>query len=80
MCSMIGVDPLASTRDVGANGVLGEGMEQFYWELAVRVVEVCRKFREENGGVMEVGEVREVIEGRQKRVDGGLVGGGGISE
>lgn len=79
MCSMIGVDPLASTRDAGGEGG-ALGMEQFYWELAVRVVEVCRRFREENGGVMEVGGVRAVIEGRQKRVDGGLVGGGGISE
>lgn len=81
MCNAIGVDPLAGSnvkRAAGAGGgksvwakMLGSSVNDFYFELAVRVVEVCRETRSENGGMIAVSEVRKRIEkGR------GLVGGG----
>ena len=78
MCNAIGVDPLAGSnvkasttgKSVWAR-MLGSSVNDFYFELAVRVVEVCRATRSENGGMIAVEEVRRYIEkGR------GLVGGG----
>lgn len=46
-------------------------MNDFYFELAVRVVEVCRDTRAENGGLMAVEEI-------VKRVQKGRGIGGGI--
>ena len=51
--------------------MLGGSVNDFYFELAVRVVEVCRATRAENGGMMEVEEVR-------KRVQKGRGIGGGM--
>jgi ESCRT-II complex subunit VPS22 len=77
MCAVIGVDPLASSA--GAGGKEGEGslwsqllggsVNDFYFELAVRVVEVCGETREENGGLIGVKEVRERI--MRTRMEGG---------
>ncbi|TKA28388.1 hypothetical protein B0A50_03855 [Salinomyces thailandicus] len=85
MCNAIGVDPLAGSNvkqsgGAGAGGkagsvwakMLGSSVNDFYFELAVRVVEVCRETRSENGGMIAVNEVQKRIgKGRQ-----GLVGGG----
>ena len=82
MCNTIGVDPLASSNHKGARGGKGEGgsfwaqmlggsVNDFYFELAVRVVEVCRETRDENGGMIAVAEV-------QKRVEKGKGIGGGM--
>jgi ESCRT-II complex subunit VPS22 len=80
MCNAIGVDPLAGSNVKGAAGtggksvwakMLGSSVNDFYFELAVRVVEVCRETRSENGGMIALSEVKNRIEkGR------GLVGGG----
>lgn len=69
MCSAIGVDPLASSNNAGGkNGggsfwaqMLGTSVNDFYFELAVRVVEVCGATREENGGLIGVKEVKDRI-------------------
>ncbi|KLU89149.1 ELL complex subunit Eap30 [Magnaporthiopsis poae ATCC 64411] len=71
MCSAIGVDPLASSSAGGkasAGGgasiwaqLLGTSVNDFYFGLAVRVVEVCGETRGENGGLLEVKKVREMI-------------------
>ncbi|KAI6893390.1 hypothetical protein D0869_08155 [Hortaea werneckii] len=86
MCNAIGVDPLAGSnvKQGGGNGsaggkassvwakMLGSSVNDFYFELAVRVVEVCRETRSENGGMIAVSEVQKrIAKGRQ-----GLVGGG----
>jgi len=82
MCNAIGVDPLASSNHKGAKGgkneggsfwaqMLGGSVNDFYFELAVRVVEVCRETRSENGGMISVTEV-------QKRVEKGRGIGGGM--
>ncbi|KAK5677217.1 ESCRT II complex subunit Dot2 [Elasticomyces elasticus] len=83
MCNAIGVDPLAGSNVKGAGSgvntkgsvwakMLGSSVNDFYFELAVRVVEVCRETRSENGGMIAVSEVQKrVTKGRA-----GLVGGG----
>lgn len=82
MCHAIGVDPLAGSniRGVAAAGrkstsvwakMLGSSVNDFYFELAVRVVELCKETRAENGGMLALSEVRKRIEeGR------GIIGGG----
>jgi ESCRT-II complex subunit VPS22 len=83
MCNAIGVDPLAGSNVKGAASgaggkgsvwakMLGSSVNDFYFELAVRVVEVCRDTRNENGGMVALPEVQKrVTKGRT-----GLVGGG----
>ncbi|KAI0014053.1 ESCRT-2 complex [Xylariaceae sp. FL0662B] len=75
MCAAIGVDPLASSSSSGAGGsgssvwaqLLGRSVNDFYFELAVRVVEVCGATRGENGGLIGVRELRErVMRGRME--------------
>lgn len=76
MCAAIGVDPLASSNPggrgpgSGAGGsiwaqLLGRSVNDFYFELAVQVVEVCGETREENGGLIEVKKARERIMSRR---------------
>ncbi|KAF2432746.1 ESCRT-2 complex [Tothia fuscella] len=79
MCNAIGVDPLASShtsKDSKSGGsfwsqMLGGSVNDFYFELAVRVVEVCRNYRGENGGLMGIEDVKRVV-----RKGRGVVGGG----
>lgn len=82
MCAAIGVDPLASSnvhksggKEGGAGSwwaqMLGGSVNDFYFELAVRVVEVCRDTRSENGGMVSVAEVRERVQ-RGKVIGGGM--------
>ena len=65
MCNAIGVDPLASSSGKQEGNfwaqMLGGSVNDFYFELAVRVVEVCRATREVNGGLIGVRECRERI-------------------
>lgn len=81
MCAAIGVDPLAASSNGGKDGsgsggigslwsqMLGTSVNDFYFELAVKVVEVCGMTREENGGLIGVKEVRERI--MRSRMEGG---------
>ncbi|KAI1426673.1 EAP30/Vps36 family-domain-containing protein [Xylaria sp. FL1777] len=78
MCAAIGVDPLASSSSSsssssGSGGgsiwaqLLGRSVNDFYFELAVRVVEVCGATRGENGGLIGVRELRDrVMKGRME--------------
>ncbi|KAL2020379.1 hypothetical protein VTK56DRAFT_8508 [Thermocarpiscus australiensis] len=81
MCAAIGVDPLASSSSssssVGgghkAGGgsiwaqLLGRSVNDFYFGLAVKVVEVCSETRGENGGLIELRKVRErIMRGRME--------------
>ncbi|KAI9850804.1 MAG: hypothetical protein M1838_005059 [Thelocarpon superellum] len=79
MCHTIGVDPLASSSGKKEGNfwaqMLGGSVNDFYFELAVRVVEVCRSTRAVNGGLLSVGECRDrVAAGR------GIGGGVEVSE
>jgi ESCRT-II complex subunit VPS22 len=77
MCTAIGIDPLASSSGAGGKDgggsfwaqMLGRSVNDFYFELAVRVVEVCGATREENGGLIGVKEVRDRI--MSTRMEGG---------
>ncbi|KAH0499557.1 hypothetical protein TgHK011_006741 [Trichoderma gracile] len=85
MCSAIGVDPLASSnpgssasssssKGGGGNSVwaqlLGRTVNDFYFELAVRIVEVCGATRAENGGLIALADLRErVSRGRMEGAD-----------
>ncbi|EFA85025.1 EAP30 family protein [Heterostelium album PN500] len=51
MCSTIGVDPLASNKGFWCQ-VLGVG--DFYYQLAVQIIEICLKYRSTNGGLIEL--------------------------
>lgn len=74
MCAAIGVDPLASSagaRGGGAAGsiwaqLLGKTVNDFYFELAVRVVEVCGATRGENGGLIGLREVTDRLSQQQR--------------
>eukprot|EP01102_Stenamoeba_stenopodia_P022861 TRINITY_DN9680_c0_g1_i2.p1 TRINITY_DN9680_c0_g1~~TRINITY_DN9680_c0_g1_i2.p1 ORF type:complete len:255 (+),score=64.39 TRINITY_DN9680_c0_g1_i2:31-765(+) len=59
MCASIGVDPLASNKGFWAE-LLGVG--DFYYELAVQIVEVCLRTRERNGGLIEMNEMKRLLE------------------
>ena len=65
MCNAIGVDPLASSSGKKEGNfwaqMLGGSVNDFYFELAVRVVEVCRATKAVNGGMLPVSECRERI-------------------
>ena len=56
MCASIGVDPLASSKGFWSE-MLGFG--DFYYELAVQIVEVCMAASHRTGGLMEVHELRK---------------------
>ena len=81
MCNAIGVDPLAGSNMKGKSGksagkswwaqMLGGDVNDFYFELAVRVVEVCRNSRGENGGLMSVEECKERVS-RGRGIGGGI--------
>lgn len=82
MCNAIGVDPLAGSnvkgKGAGKGGigslwakVLGGDVNDFYFELAVRVVEVCRRSRGENGGLLGVEECKEQVK-KGRGIGGGI--------
>lgn len=81
MCNAIGVDPLAGSNVKGKSAkggkgswwaqMLGGDVNDFYFELAVRVVEVCRASRGENGGLMGLEECRERV-GRGRGIGGSI--------
>jgi ESCRT-II complex subunit VPS22 len=73
MCTAIGVDPLASSSNKKGSfwaEMLGTSVNDFYFELAVRVVEVCRRTREENGGLIAVAEVKDRIMRQDEKIGG----------
>ncbi|CAJ0567036.1 unnamed protein product, partial [Mesorhabditis spiculigera] len=55
MCATVGVDPLASGKGFWAEKL---GVGDFYYELAVQIVEVCLSTNHLNGGIMTVEEIR----------------------
>ncbi|KAF3941295.1 hypothetical protein ABW19_dt0201459 [Dactylella cylindrospora] len=74
MCSTIGVDPLAASSNRKGNvwaEMLGGSVNDFYFELAVKVVEVCRETRAKNGGLIAVREVRDIISKKDRDAGGG---------
>mmetsp|Transcript_782 Transcript_782/g.1406 ORF Transcript_782/g.1406 Transcript_782/m.1406 type:complete len:258 (+) Transcript_782:89-862(+) len=58
MCAPLGVDPLSAEKGFWGN-VLGIG--EFYYELSVKVAEVCLASRSRNGGIIRVSEVKDIL-------------------
>jgi len=58
MCASIGVDPLSSGKGFWSN-VLEIG--DFYYELAVQIVEVCMAHADKTGGLMELGDLKHKL-------------------
>lgn len=54
MCVTAGVDPLASSKGFWAD-ILNVG--EFYFELAVKIVQICVSTRSSNGGLMSLNEL-----------------------
>lgn len=65
MCGPLGVDPLVSQKGFWAK-TLGLGIGDFYYELAVKVAELCFATRSRNGGIMAVNEVVGTLNKRKK--------------
>ena len=53
LCRSVGIDPLTSTKDWTT--IFGVG--DFYYQLAVQVVDVCISTRNQNGGIIELSEL-----------------------
>jgi len=58
MCAPLGVDPLSAEKGFWGN-MLGIG--EFYYELSVKVAEVCLASRSRNGGIIRVSEVKDIL-------------------
>jgi len=77
MCNAIGVDPLAGSNVKGKKTnsmwakVLGHDVNDFYFSVAVRVVELCQATRGENGGMLGVKECCESV-AKGRAIGGGL--------
>lgn len=54
MCVSVGVDPLASNKGFWAD-LLGVG--DFYFELAIKVIQICLQTRSANGGIITLKEL-----------------------
>ncbi|VEU36381.1 unnamed protein product [Pseudo-nitzschia multistriata] len=66
MCAPLGVDPLVSQKGFWAK-TLGVGIGDFYYELAVKVAEVCFSTRSKNGGIMALAEVCDTLNRNKAR-------------
>jgi ESCRT-II complex subunit VPS22 len=77
MCNAIGVDPLAGSNVKGKKAeslwakVLGHDVNDFYFSVAVRIVELCQATRGENGGLLGVKECCESV-AKGRAIGGGL--------
>lgn len=71
MCNAIGVDPLAASNVKGKGGQGKSGWwaqlrkrgdeSDLHARVAMRVVEICRASRNENGGLIGVQECKEKV-------------------
>lgn len=77
MCNAIGVDPLAGSYVKGKKAdslwakILGHDVNDFYFSVAVRVVELCQATRGENGGLLGVKECSETV-AKGRAIGGGM--------
>lgn len=77
MCNAVGVDPLAGSYTKGKKNdslwakVLGHEVNDFYFEVAVKVVDLCGDTRAENGGLLGVQECCQSVT-KGKKIGGGI--------
>jgi len=65
MCNTIGVDPLASTKSVWTQSL---GMGDFYYELAVQLIEICIMTRSQNGGLIPLDDLVAKLRVRRRAI------------
>ena len=72
MCNTIGIDPLRSTSAAGKSAVFSNvlGIGDIYHELAIKVIEICRRTRADNGGLISLKDVCKLINDRSKKFGG----------
>ncbi|CCG84863.1 protein of unknown function [Taphrina deformans PYCC 5710] len=73
MCAAIGIDPLASQRSTSSKGSFWNamaGLQELYHNLAIQVVEICRRSRSQNGGLMRVSDICEKINTHNRKFGG----------
>jgi len=63
LCVSVGVDPLVSKKGFWEE-ILGIG--DFYYELAVKISEICIATRNVNGGLISVDEIKRLIDYRNE--------------
>ena len=82
MCGPLNVDPLVSNSPKNFwSKALGVGMNDFYYELAVKIVEICYATKTKNGGIITVKEVYDILNTRNKKTNKkGGSGSGGSSK
>lgn len=59
MCAHVGVDPLASSKGFFAE-MLGVG--DYYYELAVQIIEICNSMQERTGGLIYLDQIHDRIQ------------------
>jgi ESCRT-II complex subunit VPS22 len=64
MCANIGVDPLASSKGFWSE-LLGVG--DFYYEIAVQIVEMCNMYQEKTGGLLYLDFILEKLKKQRSR-------------
>ena len=70
MCGPLNVDPLVSNSPKNFwSKALGVGMNDFYYELAVKIVEICYATKTKNGGIITVKEVYDILNTRNKKAN-----------
>ena len=72
MCSTVGIDPLASKSVSKWSDALGLG--DLYHDLAVQVIEICRRTRADNGGLIGVAELCKHVNDRTRKFGGTEIG------
>lgn len=65
MCASIGVDLLSYSSSNGTGSmwsrIMGKDVNDFYFGLAVRIIEKCRASRDKNGGVITLAQLRSLL-------------------
>jgi ESCRT-II complex subunit VPS22 len=67
MCGPLGVDPLQSRKSFWSQAFGGLAFGDYYYELAVKVAEVCFATRSSNGGIMAVSEALAILNRYKKK-------------
>jgi ESCRT-II complex subunit VPS22 len=58
MCKQVGIDPISSSKNVFSDF----GVGRFYYELSIQVVDICYSTRSQNGGIIQITELKRLLE------------------
>ena len=60
LCNDIGVDPFTQKKGF-LDGLLNKNLDEYYKALGMRVLNVCLKTRYENGGLIKLSELKNIL-------------------